>query len=51
MAPTPPTGVPDLYRGNPPGSADNPSGERCGPTVVAEPLDLLMKSEQARELN
>src|SRR6185312_10700513 len=32
--PMPPTGVPLLYNGNPPGSAESPSGELCGPTPV-----------------
>src|SRR5664279_3092023 len=35
--PIPPTGVPFLYNGKPPGSADRPSGERCGPTPTPVP--------------
>src|SRR6185312_5598033 len=31
-------GVPPLYSGNPPGSADNPSGERCGPGPTPAPV-------------
>ncbi len=40
----PPTSVPSLYRGSPPGSADRPSGEGLGPIVV--PAVDWMTSEQ-----
>ena len=35
ITPTPPTNTPFLYSGNPPGSADRPSGERLGPICTA----------------
>ncbi len=50
MTPTPPTGVPDLYRGNPPGSADRPSGDRIGPTPTA-PENRFDRSEHGNWLN
>src|SRR6185369_14871689 len=49
--PTPPTTVPLLYRGNPPGSADRPSGERCGPTLGPTPSNERIRSEHASWLN
>src|SRR5262249_13524006 len=50
--PTPPTGVPFLYKGNPPGSADNPSGERFGPKSGTPPAaNRVFKSEHGKELN
>src|SRR5581483_12067302 len=45
--PTPPTGVPPLYSGKPPGSADRPSGERCGPGPTPAPaVKRCERSEQ-----
>src|SRR5579862_6448731 len=40
----PPTGVPFLYNGKPPGSADKPSGELCGPGPVPL-LKCVLRSE------
>src|ERR1041384_4845426 len=50
--PTPPTTVPLLYRGNPPGSADKPSGVRIGPAPGTPPVTKrLVRSEHGSELN
>ena len=43
ITPTPPTGVPAIYSGRPPGSAERPSGERCGPTSA--PPKRAIRSE------
>src|SRR5690242_5482681 len=50
--PTPPTTVPLLYRGNPPGSAESPNGVRFGPGPGAPPMvKRVVRSGHGNELN
>src|SRR4029077_4767760 len=49
MTPTPPTSTPDLYKGNPPGSAASPSGEPFGPALTAP--ERRTTSEQVSDEN
>src|SRR5262245_1310250 len=51
ITPTPPTTVPPLYRGNPPGSAERPSGVRFGPASAAPPANRRTRSPHGSELN
>ena len=50
--PTPPTGVPPLYSGKPPGSADRPSGVRIGPTLAVAAIEATLRDpSKDSELN